>query len=216
MLADDRLIYKTTSDIHTAIIAVQEQLEKVSHWCQETESEINPNKAQALWCTLTNKAVGQAMPAVSFIGEVIEHTNSFRYLGIHFDRMLMYKMQVESTKLRCKKRLSAFKAKASKGIKLYHLFLLYQSVILSVIDYGLGLTTLSQSDLLKLDRVLNEAMRVSLETTKDTPIEAMRYLLDLPSMETRHKAEQVKCISMRCRIPRNIWICIVSHAHQAG
>ena len=42
-LADDGLIYKTASDIHTAVTADQEQLEKVSHWCQETESEINPS-----------------------------------------------------------------------------------------------------------------------------------------------------------------------------
>ena len=122
------LIYKTSSDISTAVTAVQEQLEKVSHWCQETESEINPSKPQALWCTLNNKAVGQAMPAVSFNGEAIERTNSLRYLGIHFDRMLTYKTQVESTKLRCKKGLSALKAMASKGIEQRHLFLLYQSV----------------------------------------------------------------------------------------
>ena len=57
--ADDRLIYKTASDTHTAVTAVKEQLEKVSHWCQETEYEINPSKAQAPWCTLNNKTVGQ-------------------------------------------------------------------------------------------------------------------------------------------------------------
>ena len=202
-LADDGLIYKTSSDISTAVTAVQEQLEKVSHWCQETESEINPSKAQALWCTLNNKAVGQAMPAVSFNGEAIERTNSLRYLEIHFDRMLTYKTQVKSTKLRCKKGLSALKALASKGIEQRHLFLLYQSVILSVIDYGLGLTTLSQSNLLKLDRVQNEAMRVILGTTKDTPIETMRYLLDLPSMETRHKVEQVKAYLNVMQNPKN-------------
>ena len=66
------------------------------------------------------------------------------------------------------------KAVASKGIEQRHLFLLYQSVILGIIDYGLGLTTLSQSNLLKLDKVKNEAMRVILGTTKDTPIETMR------------------------------------------
>ena len=199
-LADVWLIYKTASDIHTPITAVQEQLEKVSHWCQETESEINPSKAQALWCTLNNKAAGQAIPAVSFNGEVIERTNSLRYLGIHFDRMLTYKTQVESTKLRCKKGLFALKTMASKGVEQRHPFLLCQSVILSVIDYGLGLTTLSQSNLLKLNWVQNEAMRVILGTTKDKPIEPMHYLLDLPSMETRHKVEQVKAYLNGCRI----------------
>ena len=51
-----------------------------SSWCQETKSEINPSKAQALWCTLYNKAVGQAIPAVSFNGETIERTNILKYL----------------------------------------------------------------------------------------------------------------------------------------
>ena len=49
---------------------------------------------------------------------------------------------------------------AAKCIKQCYLFLLYQSVVLSVIDYGLGLTTMAQTNLLKLDRVQNEAMRV--------------------------------------------------------
>ena len=98
-LADDGLIYKTASDISTAVTAVQEQL----------------------------------------------------------DRMLTYKTQVESTKFRFEKGLSALKAMASKGIEQRDLFLLYQSVILSAIDYGLGLTTLSQSNLLKLDRVQKES-----------------------------------------------------------
>ena len=35
-LADNGLIYKTAFGISTAVTAVQEQLEKVWHWCQET------------------------------------------------------------------------------------------------------------------------------------------------------------------------------------
>ena len=62
------------------------------------------------------------------------------------------------------------KATASKGVGQCHLFLLYQRVIFSVVDYGLGFTTLSQSNLLKLNRVQNEAMGVILGTTKDIPI----------------------------------------------
>ena len=63
------------------------------------------------------------------------------------------------------------KAMAAIGIEQRHLFLLYQNVILNVIDYGLGLTTMSQFNLLKLDSVQNEAMRIVLGTTKDTSIE---------------------------------------------
>ena len=71
---------------------------------------------------------------------------------------------------------------AGKGIELRHLFLLYQSVVLSVIDYGLGLTTMPQTNLLKLDRVQNETLIVIPGTTKATSTETMRFMLDLPPM----------------------------------
>ena len=76
-------------------------------------------------------------------------------------------------------------------------------MILSVNDYGLGLTTLSQSNLLKHDRVQNEAMGFILGTTKDPAIEVMHYLLDLPSMEARQKVEQVKAYLNAIQNPKN-------------
>ena len=75
--------------------------------------------------------------------------------------MLTYKKHVETTALKCKKGLSVLKAMAAKVIEHHHLFLLYQSVVLSVTDYGRGLTTMAWANLLKLDRVQNEAMRVN-------------------------------------------------------
>ena len=59
----------------------------------------------------------------------------------------------------------------AKDIEQRRLFLLYKGVVLSVIDYGLDLATVAQTNLLKLDRVQNAAMRVIFGTTKVTPIE---------------------------------------------
>ena len=73
----------------------------------------------------------------------------------------------------------------------------------SVTDYGLDLTTMVQTNLLKLDRVQNEAMRVILGTTKDTPIETMRFMLDLPPLQTRQKVEQVKAYFSAIGNPHN-------------
>ena len=75
--------------------------------------------------------------------------------------MLTYKKHVETTALKCKKGLSVLKAMVTNGFEHHHLFLLYQSVVLSVTDYGRGLTTMAWANLLKLDRVQNEAMRVN-------------------------------------------------------
>jgi len=74
------------------------------------------------------------MPAVTFDRAVVERTSHLRYLGIHFDRMLTYRQNMETTALKCKKGLSVLKAMAAKGIEQHHLFLLYQNVVLGVIN----------------------------------------------------------------------------------
>ena len=81
---------------------------------------------------------------------------------------------------------------AEKGIEEHHLFLLYQSVVLCGIGYGLGLTLMSQTTLLKLDRVQNEPMSVILGTIKDTLTETMRFMLSSHQWKTRQKVEQDK------------------------
>ena len=82
---------------------------------------------------------------------------------------------------------SVLKVVATRGIEQRHLLLLYQGVSVSVTDYGLGLTTMAQTNLLKLDRVQNEAMPVRLATTKDTPIQTMRFMLDLLPGQSIHQ-----------------------------
>ena len=66
--------------------------------------------------------------------------------------------------------------------------------MLSVIDYGFGILTLSASQLRRLDVVQNEAMRTILGCTRDTSAEAMRHILDLPCMDERHKIAQANSV----------------------
>ena len=121
--------------------------------------------------------------------------------GVTFDRMPTYKKCVETTSLRCKKCLSDLKAMDAKGIEQCHLFLLYQSVVLIVIDYGLSLTTVAVPE-----RRAGQYW-VILGATKDTSTEIMRFmlhLLDLPPMQTRQKVEQVKAFFNAVENPHNL------------
>ena len=72
--------------------------------------------------------------------------------------------------------------------------ILYQTLIVSVIDYGFGLLTLTCAQLKRLETIYiiqNEAMRAILGCTRDTSAEAMRYLLGFQTMAERHKLAQV-------------------------
>ena len=66
--------------------------------------------------------------------------------------------------------------------------------------YGLGLTTLSKSNLLKLNRVQNEAARAILGTEKDAPLRPCAPYWTCHSWKHDIRWCKSKCISMRCRI----------------
>ena len=72
------------------------------------------------------------------------------------------------------------------------LLILYQTLVLSVVDYGFGLLTLSKTQLERLEVIQNQGMRIILGCTRDTSCEAMRHLLGLLSMPERHKKAQVQ------------------------
>ena len=94
--------------------------------------------------------------------------------------------------VRSQEGLSALKNITAIDMEQRMLFTLYQHLILSVIDYGLGLLTVSKSQLVKLERIQNAAMRVILGCTRDTPVVCMQYILGLPTVAGRLKVLQAK------------------------
>ena len=76
------------------------------------------------------------------------------------------------------------------------LLILYQTLILSVVNYGFGLT-LSKTQLQRLEVIQNQGMRNILGCTRDTSFEAKRFRLGLLSMPERSKKAQVQaCLKM--------------------
>ena len=132
------------------------------------------------------------MPEVSIGGKVIKRDHSLRYLGIVFDRSLSGKDHISRVVSKARKGLNALKVMAYMNMPQRILLILYQTLVLSVVDYGFGLLTLSKTQLARLEVVQNQGMRTILGCTRATSCEAMRHLLDLASMPERHKKAQVQ------------------------
>ena len=161
-------------------------------WCEEYNGKLHPDKASVLWCTLNNRAVKDDMPEVSIAGKVIKRDHSLRYLGIVFDRSLSGNEHVSRVVSKARKGLNALKVMACMNMPQRILLILYQTLVLSVVDYGFGLLTLSKTQLERLEVIQNQGMRTILGCTRDTSCEAMRHVLDLLSMPERHKKAQVQ------------------------
>ena len=185
--ADDILVYRHGRSRQDIAELVQLELNRIDEWCSEMNGKIHPDKASTLWLTLNNHAVNAVMPNVSIGDKAIKREDTLRYLGIIFDRSLSGKDHITRIVQRSRKGLTALKTMAGAKMPQKILVILYQALVVSVMEYGLGLLTLSKSQLQRLDVIQNEGMRAILGCTKDTSAEAMRHLLDLPTVSERHK-----------------------------
>ena len=147
-----------------------------------TQFLINPNKAQTLWCTLDNRAAGKPVPAVTFDGAVVERTSHLRYLGIH-----PHRQNADLQKTRGNNSIEVQERVFSPE---RHLFLQYQSVVLSH-----WLRTRPHNGTDKSVKAGQSAKRGNASHTGNHQrytTETMRFMLDLPPMQSRQKVEQAK------------------------
>ena len=190
--ADDVTAYEHGKDRMEIARKLEDRLGIIEEWCEDNSAVTNSAKAQVLWCSLNNRIVKDPTPPVTMNYEVIERGTELKYLGITFDRSLSFGQHVENTISRAKKGITAVKVMANALMPQRTLFLMMQLVVMSVVDYGLGLLTLSKTQVGKLERVQNEAMRTVLGCTRDTPIACMRHILGLPSIDVRHRLAQAR------------------------
>ena len=132
------------------------------------------------------------MPEVYMEDKALKREQHLKYLGITFDRSMCGNEHVTRTITKARKGLVALKTMAVARMSQKILAMLFQTLVLSVVEYGFGLLTLSKSQLNRLEVIQNEAMRAILGCTRDTSAEAMRYILGFPTMAERHKLAQVK------------------------
>jgi hypothetical protein len=103
------------------------------------------------------------------------------YIWVSFDMSLTFAVHIDQVVMKASKGLSSMTVMAAANCEQQNLVLLYQGLVLS----ALAILILSNTQIDKLERIQNEAMRIILEFTTDTSYRAMRYLLDFPTIQTR-------------------------------
>ena len=139
------------------------------------------------WFSLNNHIVNTDLPGVSMGGEKLTRTKVMSYLGVKFDRSLSFNAHVDHVISKARKGLTALRVMAAANVEQRLLTLLFHALVLSPIQYAAAILTVSPTQIARLEKVQNAAMRIILGCTKDTSCVAMRYLLDFPTMNHRIK-----------------------------
>ncbi|XP_055924544.1 uncharacterized protein LOC129956637 [Argiope bruennichi] len=118
-------------------------------------------------------------PVIQIRGVDIPVVEEVRFLGVIFDRKLTFLSHVLHLRMRCEKSLNILKVLSTTkwGADRTSLLRIYQSVILSRIDYGCEIYGTARSGVLRnLDTVHNGALRICSGAFRTSPIHSLNVI----------------------------------------
>ena len=123
--ADDVLVYRQGKDREQLVEELQSELDRIGRWCVEAGALVNPTKAAVTWFSLNNHIVNTPTPSVVLCSEVVERSQSMKYLGLRFDRSLAFTEHIAHVIMKARKGLLAMRVMAAADCEQRHLCLLY-------------------------------------------------------------------------------------------
>ena len=90
--ADDTAILVGHTNPETAVKILQEHITKIENWLQEKQINANPNKCNHITFTLRKKIP----PFILLNGTHITQTKHVKYLGLHLDTQLTWKLHIKT------------------------------------------------------------------------------------------------------------------------
>ncbi|XP_031338135.1 uncharacterized protein LOC116167038 [Photinus pyralis] len=128
-------------------------------------------------------------------GNPIRCSGYVKFLSVMFDTRLSWSVLIENLKNKCINDLTILKVLANTnwGAEPKSLFKIYQTLVLSRIDYGCIVYSSARKSLIsKLDKIHHSAIRISLGAFPTSPIDSLQCESGMPSLETRRNCILIK------------------------
>ncbi|GAV02062.1 hypothetical protein RvY_12674-1 [Ramazzottius varieornatus] len=132
--ADDIILWRTIKSDEDCT-ALQQDLQRLENWCEETGLKLNPEKSQDLRVSNKRKKVAVTSGSYTIDGKQIRTVNGAECLGVMFSRKMDWTGQVDKVTKKCRQSLYAINGlfpKRQGSLKQ----LLYNSMVRSVVDYA--------------------------------------------------------------------------------
>ena len=124
---------------------------------------------------------------ISLDGNLLEQTNSVKYLGVNIDHNLSWNTHVHAISRRVYPRLKLLN-RISKYLTRSVLLRIYKQTILPLMDYGcIVWGDCGKQNAQHLERLQNQAMRIILSANHKTCTQHMRSKLTLLSLSSRRR-----------------------------
>lgn len=191
--ADDFKIIttKSASAIDHLSSHANRALRIVSEWCNDTELSVNPNKIGLVQYYRGGKKV-RNMNTIEYEGTTLVETESFKYLGVYFDRNLNWDVHIKQAieKGRRSALIVAQYLRFSWGPSPKAALLLMSQVVSPRITYGCGIwwhKAQLDKHSKKLDKLQRLMLRMALGFFHTTPMADILRIIDTESLALKTK-----------------------------
>ena len=166
----------------------QEEVNKIVEWADKWKMAINSDKTRSM---VTSPAEADLTwdPALKIDGSRIKNTQDHKHLGIIVSNNLRFTKHIDAIIAKCRKRINILKCLATKswGCSLETQRRLYIQYIRSVIEYASSSWHgwISNTHIIRLQRMQNEAMRAISGLTKTCPVDFLHLETNLDPIADR-------------------------------
>jgi len=165
---------------------LQPFLDKISAWAKKWKFIFAADKS--LIVVFSRSHEPPDAPMLFLMGRRIPSSEKVKFLGLMFDRKLLWTDQVDNVVAKCKRARNIFAviAKQKYGPSTPALVIMYKALVRSIVDYGLiiyGGTC--DSNITKIDRSLRATLRLILGAPRSTPVSVLYAELGLEPTSDR-------------------------------
>lgn len=185
LFADDLIIFFRSKHTSTVQFFLQETINNISKWSNETGFIFSPSKSQSIYFTKNKKSIE---PKFKINGLEIPNKNTMKILGIIFDKKLTWVPHIKNLKKDTTQRINIIKilAHTTWGSEAKLLIQLYKSLIRSKLEYGAEIYASAKKTILKtLDPVHNTSLRLAVGAFKSSPVESIYVIANEPPLWIR-------------------------------
>ena len=185
--ADDGTIIMTHHDLSFLVEHLNKVLSAIDKWAIKWKLTLSKTKTEY---TVITRKIKHSRPlddlGLSIRQEMIKYNRNPRILGLILDQKLTWKDHIDKLVDQCTRRLNIMKMIASRqwGADLSSLRCFYLAYIRSKIGYAAEIwSSCCKSQMLRLCRIQNSALRLITGAVKTTPISAMEIEADVPPLD---------------------------------
>ena len=186
LYADDCCFWQIGTDINEIHNEVQENLNRVSAWCNKWGFKLSSSKSAAVLFTRKHKVPNVCL---KINGHILPVKNDFKYLGIIFQTNVTYNKHTKYVVDKCRKRINLLRTVKGTfwGAAKTPMLSLYRALVRSITDYGMEVYfTPTNVNKLEIEKIQNEALRLCTGALRSTPVCTLQHVCNEMPPHLRH------------------------------